>query len=373
MRRLIQPPAVSQEKRRFATRGIFRLARRAQFVPVAVLAMCFVALAAMPVAHADQNSNGSLTITIPSAENGTAEGPVGANVTVVGAGLTAGDSYKFGYSPSYSTCSAVFDPFNISSQSAAPDGTLRQTIIWPQEADAVGTSYYICVRDVTNNSAPTVQSSQLYKVDTAAAPRINVKVAPQPTPGAGTPTTSPSAPQPSGVFYSGQEVTVTGENFVPGGQDLSIYITRNKVDSVADLQAGAQLSLSSGSGATFSADETGAFSQTVTITQPSSGSLPHEFYLYVVSSDATSTAPPALTAFQKFKMQSPPATPTPTTAIPTATPSTPSTGGTTANNNGGSSGNMTTAIIFGVVSVVLFIAGVALLASAMASPSVPRR
>lgn len=370
MRQVNRSWIVRSAKRQVATRGVFAGKRSAGYGALIMLVWGLMALAAAPAVHADPPSGGSLAITIPAPVNGTAEGPVGANVTVVGAGFTPNDSYQLGFSPSGSTCAAVFNGFSISPQQAAADGTLRQTLIWPQDADAVGGSYYICARDVTNSSNPVVESSQVYQVDAASAPSIHAKVAPQPTPGPGTPAASPTT-QPSGVFYVGQQVTVTGQNFMPGGQELTVYVTSGKISNIADLQAGSPLVIAGGSSTTFTADQSGAFSVTVTVTQLPASSLPNTFYLYVVSGDATATAPPSLAGYQKFKMEQAPAAPTPT-VVPTDTPSSQSAPPPAAPKPGGSN-NMVAAIILGVLSVVLFIAGVALLASAAASPAAPRR
>jgi hypothetical protein len=340
-------------------RGLPRLPWVAGVLALA-LALGAVALLAggTPVARAD--STGSLTIVIPQPPTGgQVQGPVGTNVTIQGAGLTAGNAYQLGVATIDAGCSGGFQPLSAAPITIGPDGTLAKTFAWPQNASAIGTSYYICAEDTSAN--PPVQSQDFFTVLAATPPVIHVEAVPQPTAGPGT----PPAPTPKG-YYAGEQVTITGDSFLPGGQNLTVYMLTSKITTGADLAAGVQLQTVDGSAIT--PDTTGHFSTTVTLPGAPQVQTGKHLFLYVVSGDGTADGPPSLAAFREITLQPAP-TPVPTaTSVPTVAPTATTQGGGGTTTTGGGSPYTGAIIGLGALSVVLFLIGVILLGSAAAMP-----
>jgi hypothetical protein len=123
----------------------------------------------------------------------------------------------------------------------------------------------------------------------------------------------------------------------------------------------------SGTGS-FSPDANGAFTATV---QLPGATDPGTYYLYAVSADGSDSAPPSLAAFKKISIVERP------TPVPTATAKAHSTAtGGTGNNNTGGGGihiqNPTAVLGLGALSIILFVVGVILLASAAGTPRANR-
>jgi len=313
-----------------------------------------------PVAYAD-TSKPSVTFVFPApASNGVATGPVGTNVTIQAAGLSATDKYVLGYATQSPGCAGGFQgitdtPFGINA-----DGTYSTTFSWPATAKDIGASYVVCMQDSSQAASPSVQSGQTFVVAGASAPAVTLKHVSQPTPGPGTPT---PAPQPNTRFYSDEQIVVSGTNFYTSGANVAVYLTSQPIKVKTDLVNALQPVPGSGS---FSPDANGAFTATV---QLPGATDPGTYYVYAVSADGSDSAPPSLAAFKKISIVERP-TPVPTAtakAHPTAT-------GRTGNNKTGGGGiqNPTAVLGLGALSIVLFVVGVILLASAAGTPRANR-
>ena len=337
-------------------------------VALASAAMLSVAVpGTIPVAQAD---GPKFNIIVPRPADKHTEGPVGANVTVHAEGLTASASYTLGYARADVTCAAGFQPFQIQNQNitetASADGKFTATIVWPSDANFVGTTYVICAQDKTQTPAPApIQSDETFRVDAANAPTIDVATAAEATPGAGTPGTPPL---PAGSFYQGGAVTITGHNFVPGGSTLLIAVFATQLQQPADFQSAAQRSLPTvDGGLKVKSQPSGDISATVGL--PSS-LTPGSYYLYVLSNDGTDQALPSLVASKQITI-APAPTPQPTaTTAPTSTPKkgVPPSNGTTPGLH-----HLKGVLALAGLSVVLFIIGVVALISAAAATPHPER
>lgn len=311
-----------------------------------------------PVAYAD-TSKPSVTIVFPApASNSVATGPVGTNVTIQAAGLSATDKYVLGYATQSPGCAGGFQGITDSSFGINADGTYSTTFSWPATAKDIGASYVVCMQDSSQTASLPVQSDQTFVVAGASAPAVTLKHVSQPAPGPGTPT---PVPQPNTRFYPDEQIVVSGTSFYTSGANVAVYLTsqpiRVKTDLVNALQATA---------GSFSPGADGAFTATV---QLPGATEPGTYYLYAVSADGSDSAPPSLAAFKKFSIVERP-TPVPTAtakADPTAT------GGTKKGASGGDGiQNPMAALGLGALSIILFVVGVILLASAAGTPRANR-
>ncbi len=315
---------------------------------------------ATPVAHADSTS-GTLNIVFPAPSSGVATGPVGANVTIKASGLNSSDQYTLGVAPKDVTCAAGFSPIIGNPFGVGSGGSYSDTFVWPNTApvNAVGTNYVICLHDVTQ-TVPDVVSQQAYVVASANPPAIKLAHASTPAATPGQPTPPPLN---DSTYYPSDQIRVTGSNFVPG-QQLGAYLgsgASGPPETRPDLGVGLKLT----DGSLGSAND-GSFVATIQL--PDTKQLqPGSYQICVVSGDGSDSAPPSLEACKKITVQTqptPPPTATSTTVPPTATTG----GGTSSGGGGNTNPNLGAIIGLGGLSVVLFFAGVILLASAAAMP-----
>lgn len=325
-----------------------------------ILVWGLAALTLPQVQVARASGNGQVQIIVPQPDsNGNAQGPVGAYVSISAQNLNTQDRYVIGVGVAPGGCTAQFTP--ATTQPVVPDanGNLVTTFIWPSAADAVGSSYYICVQDASQAGNPSLQSTDVYTVRAGNAPSITVAPAQQ-TSGSGT--QGPIPPQGSNTYYAGSQITITGQNFVPGGEPLAVHLLKDMPTDQNDLQSAQELFPTDNS--TITADSNGSFTTTVTLPVPQA-TLPSKFYIYVVSQDSQNGTYPSLIAEKRITIATAPTpTPTVTVAPPTATPATTPPGTST----GGGSKNYPAIIGLGAASVLLFVIGVILLASAAAMP-----
>jgi len=346
--------------------------RGATAVRVGGMSLCVIALWALlgllapggdhtPVALAHQahrmtsnDANGAtLHIIQPTPQNTTVEGPVGANVTVQALGATAGDSFQLGYSSQDSGCASVFNPIAaVQPVMADTSGSFTATFTWPQGANSVGVSYYICAMDQTTSSNPVIQSAEVFHVDAAQAPAITVLAL-----------DANGTPEPTqNSLVAGGQAQISGQNFWPTGDNLYVFLTTGQFTAADDTSNN---SLKKADGSPITSDGAGNVSVTVQIP---ANAQPGNYYLTVVSTDGTTSALPTLVS------NGVPVTlgsaPTPTTTVapsPTATATT-----TPGNNNSGANGPSAGAIVALIglsgLSIILFIMGVVLLVSAAAMP-----
>lgn len=324
---------------------------------VLMLAVSSPARAAAP----PRETTGSLHIVVPTDANGGPAGPVGTYVTVQGSGLTPSGTFKIGVALKDAGCQGGYSDLGVNPFQANARGSFAETVRWPSTINNTGSSYYVCIQDLSGGSY--VQSDTTFTVLGASPPSISLAHA-QPTVGPGTPT--PSTPQSGNVYQYGESAVISGANFLPGGTTLAVYLTTQPITNAKSLSSAKSLQTTDGSAIT--SDSSGSFTATVKI-QPSSQSTA-SYYLYVVSSDAdTSTnARPSLEAARQIIVQPAPAPTATATTAPSPTPTIGTNGG-----GGGGGGNISNsrlaAIIgLGVLSVVLFIVGVILLASAATRP-----
>jgi hypothetical protein len=326
---------------------------------LAILGMLPGSLLRVETAHAD--SPGTLTIVVPNpSSSGTSLGPVGANVTVSGSGFSQSAALQLGVATQDTGCSAGFQALSGLSVNTDSSGGFETTFAWPASLANVGTAYYICAQE---SSSTVTQSQSTFTVAGAQAPTItDTKPVPGPTPSAGTPTL------PATGFYPGSTIEIDGSNFLPGSTSVLAYLSSNQITKQSDLSSAVQLSSAGGQQITSS----GGGQVTATVQIPSSVT-PGSYFIYLVSTDGQADALPSLVATFRapISVQTAPAAPT-----ATATPAAPTPTTSTSNTNPGTGTTpdkpekLIAVFGLGALSVVLFIVGVILLASAA---SVPRQ
>jgi hypothetical protein len=316
---------------------------------LAALALgCAGALGPVRIAWADGNPTFHI--------NRPAAGPVGANVFIKISGGAASTRLNLGYTTQALGCLTPLTstPFtNVPSVTTDDNGNYSGSFVWPAET---GTgNFYLCAQkgaDITT----ALQSDNAYSVLSASAPSITLAhaVASVPTanpiPVGGTPVPT-ATPEPDGVYTVGDQVLITGANFLPGGATLTVWISGDQNG------LGQKLPLPDGS-TKFNADTAGNFQVTVTLPAYRTGQV----YLHVTTTDGSDGAPPTLRADAPAisVSQAPTPTPSPTvTPSPTPTPSAPP----------GSGGGPDVGRILGIAglgsfSVLLLLIGTILLASA---------
>lgn len=306
-----------------------------------------------PRAYADDKKPSlHIVMPIPAGNGSTVEGPVGTNVSVRGEGLTANAQYQIGYARADIGCQVGMRGFDgVSPAPAQQDGTLTATVTWPDSLNSIGSTYVICAQNASQSSEPVVQSDEPFRVDAADHAQLTLKAVTTSATG-----TATATPQPDGTFYLGQQVAITGKNFLPAGSKLVAYLLTEQATSASDLLPSKATPLAA-SAAITSQNDGGV---TATVTLPDN--IPTGAYLiYLVSDNGTQTLLPALVASQPITITQAPAPQPTATVAPRPTATGPGTTKTT------SSDQPIGAIVgLGGLSVVLFIVGVALLASAAA-------
>jgi hypothetical protein len=303
-----------------------------------VVVLGALALAALGARHAPHALADSppLQIVVPAPNSsGVALGPVGTNVSVTVQIPTApGDSYQIGWAPQSGSCTDKFNATSLAPIASDGSGNLSATFAWPNNAKTIGAAF-----DVTNPGNGYFQSAQIFQVAASSKPSITVS--------------GQSSTGTKGIFAGGT-LQINGDQFLPGGTKLYVFLNGNQGFAPSDLQPDHALPTTDGSDITSAND--GGFSESVKVPADANGSM----FLHVVSSDGTQDFPPALVATKQITIaQAPTPTPNPT---PTITPN-------PANNQSGTNGSMPAIIGLGVLSVVLFIVGVILIATVASSPS----
>ncbi len=310
------------------------------FVLLGTLAL--VALGTLHAPHALADSP-ELQIVVPvPSSSAVAQGPVGTNVSITAQIPTApNDSYQIGWAPQSGTCATNFSATSLAPIAADGSGNLSATFAWPNNANTIGASYYVCALDATNPGNGYFQSAQLFQVAASSKPSITVS--------------GQSSTGLKGIFVGGT-LQLNGDQFLPGGTKLYVFLNSSQAFAPSDLQPNQALPTTEGSDITSGDD--GGFSATVKVPDDSqAGAL----FLHVVSSDGTPDFPPALVATKQITIAlAPTPTPNPTPTLP-ANPG----GGGQSNTNG----SMPAIIGLGVLSVVLFVLGVILIATVATSPS----
>lgn len=352
-----------------STRRSLRRALNVWVLAVVALATVTIVSAAtgsrIPAARAD---NPKLNIIVPHPAEKHTQGPVGTNITVRAEGLNAGDTYALGYANADAGCGAGFQAFQNATETMTEtvgnDGTFSATVAWPSSANFIGVTYYICAQNQPLAGAPlalTVQSDESFRVDAANAPVIDVAPAASATPADGTASPAP----PNGSFYQHSTITLSGQNFVPGGMSLLIAVSGQRLQQPADFQTAAQNALRTSDGERkINSQSSGDIDATVTLP----ASLAHgNYYVYVFSTDGSDQAIPSLVASKQITIATAP-TPQPTATIaPTHTPA-----GKQPSSGGPGLHHPTAVLALAGLSILLFIAGVVALLSAAAMPGPSR-
>ncbi|HEU0026635.1 MAG TPA: hypothetical protein VFQ25_05920 [Ktedonobacterales bacterium] len=311
-------------------------------------------------ARLDSNPTVTIDIQNPQPRGNVAQGPVGANVYAQGA-TQPGDQVTIGFALQSVGCQTGFQQIAGAQPDIQPNGQFTVAFKWPDAANSVNTEYYLCAQDTTASAIG--QSPELYLVNSADAPAINVQQVDNPTaPTAipGTPTPAPTATARAGKIYSGGYLQIQGANFLPGGQNVSFFLTPGPF-TPGDYAPGNALNVISGNIRTAN---DGSFQVVVQLPAGETGSLT----ISAVSQDGNGALLPTLVASQRLSIITPPATPTPQ---PTASPTVQVTV-TPGNGSGHKSApgpfKITGLIGLGTLSVILFIIGVSFLISASSMP-----
>ncbi|HKS68965.1 MAG TPA: hypothetical protein VJQ45_00995, partial [Ktedonobacterales bacterium] len=329
-------------------RRAYRAAARGLVLGMVLTALALAAASGSPsLASAHPQDTPTISIAIPAPNsNGVAQGPVGANLTINGSGFTDGHTYQLGYVPQSQGCgtSGSTLPTFANGSVTTSGGSFSATVQWPAGAANVDGRYYICVTDTTDTTVPPVQSSDLFRVVAANAPQFKLV----------DPSTSAPLQGPPYLLYIGSPVTISGQNFAPGGLTLLVYLSQQPIKSGSDFDSATLLSTTNRTAITT--QDTGAVTATIQIP---AGVSAGSYNLYLVSSDRQGASLPSLMdSVQATLAQQPTATPKPSpTATPKATPP-PSEHSSTGPGLGRTLG----VVGLSLLSLLLLIAGVLLLA-----------
>lgn len=343
--------------------------RRSALALIALLC-CTLLLAglalAVPLAHAAKPADGgTLTIVVPAPDgNNVTQGPVGTNVSVSATSLSGGDSYQLGYAQQSIGCDSGFTAIASTGPLPASDnGNLSATVAWPSDANAVGASYNLCLSDTTTTSNPVVSSTQVFRVEASSAPTIAVTAATPPgSTGTATATTTTNG---ATTVQAGAQVTISGQNFLPDNTPLAAYLTLSGTPSLGELKQGKLSGCAS-----FNSQNGGSVNTTCTLPTTNTG----PWYLIVASTGGPAKFPPALESAAPLNIvPAPNATATPSvTATPSPSPKASATpkGGTGGGHvSSGPTSNEVAGIIgLSALAIILFVAGVLLLASTLTTP-----
>lgn len=305
-------------------------------------------------AHADP-APGSMhvVVPVPSSDNKTVQGPIHANVSLAASQATAGASYQLGWANPSDGCANGFHGFGGSAASVTADdgGSFTATILWPGAAGNVGSLYLICASDTANPKTDVITADQQYQVLSAASPRIILAQA-------------PSSTAKGKAYSAGGPVQVTGSAFVPANTSVAIYVTSSSSFSVQDL-AGTPLKTADGS--QIVSDDQGAFSAIVILPTSPTGQL----FIHAVSTDGVANGatpfPPSLVANHTIQIGAAEATPT---VQPSPTPKAAGGHNTTPPAKDHTLRYIAIATLGGL-SLILFIIGGILVASAAFGPRTP--
>lgn len=297
-----------------------------------------------PAAHADATGSMHVVIPVPSSDGKTAQGTVGANVSVSMSQATAGATYNLGWANVTSSCASGFNPFTNGTITVMADssGSFTATFVWPDAAGTPGTLYLICASDSANPTTDVVTADQQFQVLGSNAPRVTLSQA-------------PSSTHPGKVYAAGGPVQVQGKGFFPQGTAIAIFVTPSSGFSASDYQPDSALQTKDGS--SILSDNQGQFTAIVVLPSTITGQL----FLHAVSTDAVVNSqppfPPSLVATSVIQIGPPEATPT---VEPSPTPAT----GTDTTPKSDDTGRVLAIAGLGLLSLILFVVGGILVISA---------
>jgi hypothetical protein len=289
----------------------------------------------------------------PGQNNGSAEGPVGAQVNVQGSGwtpnatvnITLADMQNDTQNQPGSACQNGATLITAETTQADSSGNVTATFLWPTGAGAKNHSYWACG---DQGSTPSVGVS-FYTVLSANPPSAQINVS---------------------QAMAGSMITVTGQNWLPGNQQIQVTIAPS---ITGQPPYSSQATTTAAAGGTFS----------VSVEVPPQAPVGTKLYVSVQNIDnnnpgntgALHTEPTNTPTFTVIA--SPTATPSPTnTSTPTATSTSTATatgtagtgsGGNNGSGNGGSPGTSADTSGNGLLIVLLAaLGGVLLLAAVVA-------
>ncbi|HEY7349012.1 MAG TPA: hypothetical protein VH599_11935 [Ktedonobacterales bacterium] len=342
----------------YRRRASFRAAAAAwpalpgQLALAALIALALLAFGAIAVPDGARAADGGpqIKFTAPiyaGQNNGFAEGPVGTNVSVQGSGWTAGggdvtmtladEGHDTSGQPG-SACQNGSPTVSIPNLGPQPLGTAGNpsdgfTAIfeWPAGAGAKGHSYWACGTQ-GGTTAPGVDK---FTVLSANRPAVKITVS---------------------QAFPGSTITVTGQNWLPGGIQVGVIIA-------PCVACDSQII----SGVTVNSNANGSFSAAAQV--PPAAPIGSTLFVSAQSIDqanpnnsgALSTGTSMSTRFTVVAQPTP--TPTPTsTPTPTATPTSTAPGTANGEGNGGntngSSSDTVLVVLLAALGVVLLIAAV---------------
>ena len=319
-------------------------------LPMLVALLLMAGLPSVHTAHADP-STGSMHVVVPapSSDGKTVQGPVHTNVSVSAGQATAGATYSLGWATTTAGCATGFTAFTSAAPVTADDGgNFTATFVWPIAAGNPGALYFICASDTANPTTNVITADQVFQVLGSTAPQITLAQAPSAT---------ATATATGKTFYAGGPVQVRGKSFLPVGTTVDIFVTSSATFSPGDFQPDNALKTLDSS--QIISDSQGQFTANVQLPNIFTGQL----FLYAVSTDAVSNGPPnfppSLVASRTIQISAPLPTPT---AQPSPTPK--SHGGDKTGNDSGQTTRIVAIAALGGLSLVLFIIGGILIASA---------
>jgi hypothetical protein len=297
--------------------------------------VCFTSSPAVALAHDRRaNANPTFAITAPI-YNGVAEGPVGTNIAISAqGGWTPNTQLKLYVASVSSTCDAqagsglqvsLVPAINVNN-----NGGFSGVFVWPSAANQTG-AYNVCASDGTLSGVSSTTFTLMSSTN-------------------GHPSNNPiivlSFPADPNKAATGDQITVVGSNWLPGGSVMQVHFRLQPANTLINQQPDFTFT------ETATPDSSGAFQQKLTLPTnivdnrevlayggPSVGST-----FALVSTSASFVivvAPTATTA------------PTPTVA-PTATTGNSNPGGTQPGDN---NGNMWI-LLLGLIAIILLIAGI---------------
>ena len=160
--------------------------RRATRLAIALPAVALLVVAMAQTAFASGPSNASVTVT-------PASGPAGTHVTVTGAHFTPNTPVTVGYSKT--DCKAGVIAIDGTEQTTNADGSVTVTVTWPTTDNG---KYVVCVTE--KGTGKVHQSDTQFEALSASAAAINITQS----------------------VRSAGKVTVTGQNYLPGGSSFEV-------------------------------------------------------------------------------------------------------------------------------------------------------
>jgi hypothetical protein len=318
-----------------------------------LIALSLLAVGAIAVPFRAQASSGGPKIVIAAPiyagqNNGNAEGPVGATVSVQGVGwavtsadvqVTLADAQNDTSGQPGSACQNGSPQVSIPGLSQQPpdgSGNFSTSFVWPAAAAATGHSFWVCGQQ-GGTTAPGVST---FTVLSSNPPSLTIGDDSQ--------------------AFPGGTITVTGQNWLPGNQPITVVVTPC-------------LNCDPGYMSSSTANAAADGSLNITLNVPAQARVGNQLYVTAGNASSDPSLPPALIVhdpsnaprFTVIARVSP--TPTPT-ATPSPTPTVGVTATATSTPQGGAAGggvNTTSTSSSNTILVILLAAlGVVLLIGA---------